>query len=104
MSPHRVVNVSHLQQVLGAAVLLHLDGLPAPLRGYAVIFGEVRVWGHLKVSTFKDDLVDVVLVFPLRSKHFFMMVKTSIHQTIDGEETVLLVLWMNRYFESLNIQ
>lgn len=67
MCPYRVVNVGHLQQVLGAAVLLHLYGLPAPLHRYAVIFGEVRVWGHLQISTLKDDLVDVVLVFPWRS-------------------------------------
>lgn len=64
MSPYRVVNVSHLQQVLGAAVLLHLDGLPAPLHGYAVILGEVCVRRHLQVSTLEDDLVDVVLISP----------------------------------------
>lgn len=64
MSPYRVVNVSHLQQVLGAAVLLHLYGLPAPLHGYAVIFGEVCVRGHLHVSALEDDLVDVILVSP----------------------------------------
>lgn len=65
MFSYRVVDVGHLQQVLGAAVLLHLDGLPPPLHGYAVIFGEVRVRGHLHVSAFEDDLVDVVLVFPV---------------------------------------
>lgn len=64
--PYRVVNVGHLQQVLGAAVLLHLYGLPAPLHGYAVTFREVCVRGHLQVSTLEDDLVDVILVFPLR--------------------------------------
>lgn len=68
MSPYRVVNVSHLQQVLGAAVLLHLYGLSAPLHGYAVIFGEVCVRGHLQVSTFEDNLVDVILIFPERSR------------------------------------
>lgn len=66
-APYRVVNVSHLQQVLGAAVLLHLYGLPAPLHGYTVIFGEVRVWRHLQVAALEDDFVDVILVFPLRS-------------------------------------
>lgn len=70
LSPYRVVNVSHLQQVLGAAVLLHLYGLPAPLHGYTVTFGEVCVRGHLQVSTLEDDLVDVILVFPLRSNVF----------------------------------
>lgn len=70
LSPYRVVNVSHLKQVLGAAVLLHLYGLPAPLRGYTVTFGEVCVRGHLQVSTLEDDLVDVILVFPLRSNVF----------------------------------
>lgn len=58
----RVVNVRHLQQVLGAAILLHLNGLSAPLCGYAVIFGEVCVRRHLEVTTLEDDLVDVVLV------------------------------------------
>lgn len=62
---YRVVDVGHLQQVLGAAVLLHLDGLPPPLHGDAVIFGEICVRGHLHVSAFEDDLVDVVLVFPV---------------------------------------
>lgn len=61
---YRVVDVGHLQQVLGAAVLLHLDGLPAPLHGYTVTFGEVGVRGHLHVSALEDDLVDVILVFP----------------------------------------
>lgn len=62
---YRVVDVSHLQQVLGAAVLLHLDGLPSPLHGYAVIFGEISIRGHLHVSALEDNLVDVVLVFPV---------------------------------------
>lgn len=61
---YRVVDVGHLQQVLGAAVLLHLNGLPAPLHGYTVTFGEVGVRGHLHVSALEDDLVDVILVFP----------------------------------------
>lgn len=64
---YRVVNVGHLQQVLGAAVLLHLYGLPAPLHGYTVIFGEVRVWRHLQVTALEDDFVEVILVFPARS-------------------------------------
>lgn len=63
---HRVVNVSHLQQVFRAAILLHLYGLPAPLHGYPVIFREVRVRGHLHVSALKDDLIDVVFVSPER--------------------------------------
>lgn len=63
-STYRVVNVSHLQQVLGAAILLHLYGLPTPLHGYTVAFGEICIWGHLQVSTLEDDFVDVILVFP----------------------------------------
>lgn len=64
MSSYRIVNVRHLQQVLGAAVLLHLDGLPAPLHGDAVTLGEVGVGRHLEVSALEDDLVEVILVFP----------------------------------------
>ena len=70
MSPYRVVNVRHLQQVLGAAILLHLNGLSAPLCGYAVIFGEVCVRRHLEVATLEDDLVDVVLVSPWGLKRY----------------------------------
>lgn len=62
---YRVIDVGHLQQVLGAAVLLHLDGLPPPLHGYAVAFGKVCVRGHLHVSALEDDLVDVILVLPV---------------------------------------
>lgn len=65
MLSYRVVDVGHLQQVLGAAVLLHLDGLPPPLHGYTVTFGEICVRGHLHVSALEDDLVDIVLVFPV---------------------------------------
>lgn len=64
---YRVVDVSHLQKVLGAAVLLHLYGLPPPLHGYTITFGEICVRGHLHVAALEDDLVDVILVFPIMS-------------------------------------
>lgn len=67
---YRVIDVGHLQKVLGAAVLLHLYGLPPPLHGYTITFGEIRVRGHLHVATLKDDLVDVILVFPIMSEIF----------------------------------
>lgn len=28
---YRVIDVSHLQEILGTAIFLHLNGLPAPL-------------------------------------------------------------------------
>lgn len=65
---YRVIDVGHLQKVLGAAVLLHLYGLPPPLHGYTITFGEICVRGHLHVATLKDDLVDVILVFPIMSE------------------------------------
>lgn len=63
---YRVVNVRHLQKVLGAAVLLHLYGLPAPFHGYSAVLLEICIWGHLHVSTPEDDFVDVVFVPPKR--------------------------------------
>lgn len=64
---YRVVDVGHLQEVLGAAVLLHLNGLPPPLHGDTVALGEIGVRRHLHVSALEDDLVDVILVFPVVS-------------------------------------
>lgn len=62
--PYGVIYVAHLQQVFSAAVFLHLYRLPAPLQGRTVTLGEVGIRGHLQVSTLKDDLVEVILVFP----------------------------------------
>lgn len=67
-SPYWVIYVAHLQQVLGAAVLLHLYRLPAPLQGCSVCLGEVCIRGHLQVSALKDDLAEVILAFPEKKK------------------------------------
>lgn len=88
---YRVVNICHLQQVLGAAVLLHLDGLPTPLHGYAVVFCKVCIRRHLEVSTFEDDLVDVIFVFPKKKnqKKYCYSLDKKISKNLLNHPTVI---------------
>ena len=71
--PYRVVDICHLQQVLGAPVLLHLYGLSAPLHGHTVAFGEVGE--RRQISALENDLVDVILIFPEKNS----LKKCNIH-------------------------
>lgn len=59
----RVIDVSHLQEVLGTPVLLHFDGLPPPIGG-ALSFGVLGIWGHLEVAALEDEFADVMFALP----------------------------------------
>ncbi len=62
MNTYRVINVSHLQEIFGTAVLLHLNSLSAPLRRHTITLKKLCIGWHLKVSTFENDFVDVIFV------------------------------------------
>lgn len=59
----RIIDVGHLQEVLGAPVLLHFDGLPPPIGG-ALGFRVLGVRGHLEVAALEDEFADVVFALP----------------------------------------
>lgn len=67
MITHRIVDVGHLQEIFGAAVLLHLYGLSAPLHRHTVTLRKLCIGRHLKVSAFEDDFIDVVFVLSVRA-------------------------------------
>lgn len=62
MITYRVINVCHLQEIFGTAVLLHLNSLSAPLHRHTITLRKLCVGRHLKVSTFENDFVDVIFV------------------------------------------
>lgn len=63
-SSWRVINICHLQQVLGASVLLHLNGLSAPLLCSGVLW-ILGIWWHLEIPTLENKLTYVIFILPV---------------------------------------
>lgn len=64
MDRYRIIHICHLQQVLGASILLHLYGLPAPL----LCPGVLRVFSvrwHLEVPTLENEFTYVIFILPV---------------------------------------
>lgn len=96
MDRYRIIHICHLQQVLGASILLHLDGLSAPL----LCSGILRIFSirwHLEIPTLENQFTYVIFILPVykrmrESENLQLILLSCIHFWCDLRRDHYLML------------
>lgn len=98
MDRYRIIHICHLQQVLGASILLHLDGLSAPL----LCSGILRIFSirwHLEIPTLENQFTYVIFILPVHkrmreSENLQLILLSCIYFWPDLRRDHYLMLWI----------